>query len=181
MWSSLKEFLLNFYLKVTRNSQRFWFWPCSVQFDSAVWCTPRSLTPRHDAHSGAWLCGMMHTVEFFEKFGALDSSEWCKLWSLTPRCDSHCGVWEMRNFDHLTPQCASLCGIWLQHWVWLRGVMHTADSDSAVGCTPWSVLKIQISQQDRNWIRKYFSLFIRGPEGFESWKKEGENLVTHFL
>ena len=31
-------------------------------------------------------------------------------------------------------------------------------------------------------IRKYFSVLIRGPDGFESWKKLGvENLVTHSL
>ena len=40
----------------------------------------------------------------------------------------------------------------------------------------------RISWQNRNRIGKYFSLFIRGPGGFESWKKiEIENLVTHSL
>ena len=41
-----------------------------MQFDSAVECTPWSflrnfdhLTPRWDAHRGAWLCGEMHTSE----------------------------------------------------------------------------------------------------------------------
>ena len=28
-----------------------------------------------------------------------------------------------------------------------------------------------ISRRNRNRIRKYFTLFIRGPDGFESWKK----------
>ena len=38
--------------------------------------------------------------------------------------------------------------------------------------------KVRISQRNRNRIRKYFSLFIRGPDGFEWWKKLGvENLV----
>ena len=36
-----------------------------------------------------------------------------------------------------------------------------------------------------NWnqIQNYFSLFIRGLDGLESWEKklEVENLVTHFL
>ena len=31
----------------------------------------------------------------------------------------------------------------------------------------------RISRRNQNWIRKYFSLFIRGPDGFESWKKTG--------
>ena len=30
-------------------------------------------------------------------------------------------------------------------------------------------------------MQKYFSLFVRGPDGFESWKNRGKNLVTHFL
>ena len=42
MCSPLKGFLLIVPLKATRDSQRFQFWLCSVQFDSAVWCTLRS-------------------------------------------------------------------------------------------------------------------------------------------
>ena len=39
-----------------------------------------------------------------------------------------------------------------------------------------------IRSQNRNQIRKYFSLFIRGPDRFESWEKiEVENLVTQKL
>ena len=30
-----------------------------------------------------------------------------------------------------------------------------------------------ISGRNRNWIRKYLSLFIRGPDKFESWKNGG--------
>ena len=67
--------------------------------------------------------------------------------------------------------------------------MHTAKLDSTVGCTLQSLtpqcnahcrafLKIQISRQNPNWIRKYFSLFFRGPDGFKSWKKY---LMTHSL
>ena len=101
-------------LKGNRRSQRFWFWLRGVQFDSAMLCTPRSLTPRYDAHCksltplwnahhGAWLCSMMHTAEldstmwctpqsFFEKFGSLDSVEGCTQRSLTTRCASRRGV-----------------------------------------------------------------------------------------
>ena len=70
---TLKEFLLIVPLKATRNSQRFWFWLIGVQFDSAVWCTPQSLTQQWDAHRGAWLSSRKHTAE-------LDSVVWC-----TPR------------------------------------------------------------------------------------------------
>ena len=35
--------------------------------DSVVWYTPRSLTPRYDAHRGDWLCSIMYIVEFFLK------------------------------------------------------------------------------------------------------------------
>ena len=104
---TLKEFLLIVPLKATRNSQRFWFWLIGVQFDSAVWCTPQSLTQQWDAHRGAWLSSRKHTAEL----------------------------------------------------------------DSVVWCTPRSFLKIWISRRNQNWIRKYFSLFIRGLDGFESWKK----------
>ena len=51
--------------------------------------------------------------------------------------------------------------------------MHTAELDSAVWCTPQSYLKIRISQWNWNRIRKYFSLYIRGLDGFESWKNGG--------
>ena len=86
----------------------------------------------------------------------------------------------------IIPWCASHPGIRLS------GVHHTAESN----CRPWNqninfachahrvvtifTLYDRISHRNRNRVRKYFSLFIRGPDGFESWKKlEVENLVTH--
>ena len=70
MCSPLKGFLLTVPLKATtRNSKSFWFWLRGVQFDSPVWCTLRSLTPRWEAHRRAWeilitwLCCGMHTAE----------------------------------------------------------------------------------------------------------------------
>ena len=78
-------FILIVPLKATRDSQRFWFWLRGVHFYSAVWCPPQSLTPRYDAHRGAWLHRGMHTAE-------LDSAVWCTPQSLIPRCASHCGV-----------------------------------------------------------------------------------------
>ena len=73
-----------------------------------------------------------------------------------------------------TPRCAAHRG------VKLRGVHSTAESSSVVCITPRSQtahrgVKIercdQISRRNRNRIQKYFSLLIRGPDGFESWKK----------
>ena len=57
--------------------------------------------------------------------------------------------------------------------------MHTAESDSAVGCTPQSFLKIWIYRQNRNRILKCFSLFIRGLNGFKSWKKSRSKILWH--
>ena len=106
-----------------------------------------------------------------------DSAVWCTPWSLTPRYDADQGVFLYILFS------------------WLRGEMHTSELDSTVWCTPgsqtpgdevWctlrSFLKIWISRRNRNLIRKYFSMFIRGLHGFESWKKiEVKKLVTHSL
>ena len=84
-----------------------------------------------------------------------DSVLWCPPRSLTPRRDAHLRVG-------------------------LRRMMHTAELDSTVWCKPRSFLKIQISRQNQHRLRKYFTLFIRGPDGFETGKKmEVENLVTH--
>ena len=70
-----------------------------------------------------------------------------------------------RYFVFMTLRCD------VHQGVWLRGKMHTAESNSAVWCTPWSFLTIRISWRNQNRIRKYFTLFIRGPDGIESWTK----------
>ena len=67
-------------LKAIRDQQNFSIWLLSLQYDSVVWCTPQSFTPRWDGHGRAWLHGRMRTTEFFEKFGALYSAVGC-----TPR------------------------------------------------------------------------------------------------
>ena len=108
------------------------------------------LTPQ----CASWLCGMMHTTES-------DSAMGC-----TPRSFFRCFVFK-------TSQCDAHRG------VWLRGMMHTAESDSAVGCTPRSFFKIRISQRNLNGIRKYISLFIRGLDEFESWKKWMSKISWH--
>ena len=77
-------------------------------------------------------------------------------------------------------RCATHCGNFFDTWSpWLRGKLHTTKIVSAV-CTEVissvsNILRRQlcdrISRWKRNWIRKYFSLFIRGPNRFESRKK----------
>ena len=80
----------------------------------------------------------------------------------------------------ITPHSFTLC--WVAHReAWHLGMMHNAESDSGgmmhtmeldsgVWCTLWSFLKIWISQRNRNRIQKYFTLYFRGPVGFESLK-----------
>ena len=50
---------------------------------------------------------------------------------------------------------------------------------SAVCNTPQRQLCDRKSLRNRNWIRKYLSLFIRGPDGFESWKKWRSKISWH--
>ena len=135
----------------------------TAESDSVVWCTPRSLTQQCDAHRGVWLRCEKHTAEsdsvawctprteFFENFWSLDSPQ-----SLTPWWDAH------RELDStvwctprsLTPRGDAHCRVRLRSLIDTLGIF----------------LKIRISQRNQNRIRKYFSLFIRGPDGFESWK-----------
>ena len=122
-----------------------------AESDSAVRSTLRSLTQRCDSHRRVRLGGGMYTVEFFENFWSLDSPQ-----SLTPWWDAH------RELDStvwctprsLTPRGDAHCRVRLRSLIDTLGIF----------------LKIRISQRNQNRIRKYFSLFIRGPDGFESWK-----------
>ena len=82
---------------------------------------------------------------------SLQSAVWYLPRSQTPRYNAHCGI-----FLHCT----------------VYSMMHTLQS-----LTPRRFLIKRISRRNRN--RKYFSLFIRGPDWFESWKNEVENLITH--
>ena len=123
MRSPLKGFLLIVPLKQPETNKDFDLTPrCAVwlrcvmhtaELDSAVGCTPQSLTPWWQAHRGARLCGGMHTAELFEKFWSLDSAVWCTPRSLTSQWDAHSRSW-------------------------LSGEMHTVESSSAVWITPWS-------------------------------------------
>ena len=127
--------------KATRGKQNLLFWLLGVQFDLAVWCTPRRLTPRYDAHHGDWLCVVMYTTEF-------DSALWWTPRRLTQCCDAHHGDWlsvvlHTTEFDlavwcaprGLTWLCDAHHGDWLciamrcdaLHGDWLDSVMHTVE------------------------------------------------------
>ena len=112
----------------------------TAESDSTELCVPRSLTSRGDAHHRVfwenlrtWLSSMMHTPE-------LDLAVWCTLLSLTPWSDAHSGAW-LHSTVGCTLQSLTLRGN-AHPGVWLCRVMHTTESDSAVGCTPWNFLKI---------------------------------------
>ena len=89
------------------------------------------------------------TAEIFLKFGAND---FISITKLSPRCPAQIGE--------------NICS-----------VLHYGEIDSVVCCTPLRQLCDRISQQNRNRIQKYFSLFIRSPDRFESWKKWRSNIL----
>ena len=155
MFSPVKGFLLTVPLKATRDKQRFWFWLLGAQFVSSLWYTLGRLTLR----CAVSLFVVIHT-------GEIDSF----VCSLSLRCDKHhgdllCGVQFVSLLwytpGRLTLRCA----------VCLFVVIHTGEIDSAVEGILRSFYKIWISR--RNWKRfqKYFSLFVRGSDVLESWKK----------
>ena len=108
------------------------------------------LTWRCYLHCGEWLSGVMHT-------GEIDSPVWCIPRSflyrfcvfLTPWVDAHCGDL-------------------------LSSMMKTAESDLAMGYTPRRFYKIHINRRNQKELKKHFSLFVRCPDGFESWNNRGK-------
>ena len=129
-----------------------------MQFISAVCCcTPPRSSPLWVATRGDDLRSMLHTATIFSAVCCtpLRCSLWCVQRS-SPRCDAHRGDY-------------------------LRGMLYTAEIISAVCCTLqrsslWCiahcrdnfVIKYLNEIETEFEIRKYFSLFIRGPYGFES-------------
>ena len=96
----------------------------------------------------------------------------CSVGSLTLRYDAHPGVfWEI--FEHLTLRCDAHRGAWLP-----CSEKHTAELNShAVRSTPRSLTlhvmhpaeflkNLNISAKSK----KNWKMFVRGPDGFESWK-----------
>ena len=163
---TLKGFLLNVPLKATKRLAKFWFWLRGLQFDSAVWCTPRSLTPRNDAHR--------------EKYGSLDSAVWCT--PLLQKCPFECSnslrlsIIFNRKTSKVKKIPWTICQLQYHYrnnilsfhreiiivkiriktdtlrynahsGAWLCGGLHTVESDSAVVCTPQSfyILSLHVS------------------------------------
>ena len=135
-----------------------------AESDSPVRSTLQGLNQQSDAHRRVRLSGGMHTMSCLKNFD-----------HLTMRCDANrevnSAVWSALR--SLIPGYDAPLGVWLHR------VMHTTESDFEVGCTLWSFKKIWISRRNQNWIRKYFSLFIRGLDGFESWKKWRAKILWH--
>ena len=110
----------------------------------------------------------MHTAES-------DSEVWCTPRSLTPQCDSHCGAWLCSGMHTVELDSAG--------WCTTQSLTPQGDADRGVrlrgGLNTLSFLKVQISQWNRNRIWKYFSLFIRGLDWFESRKKWRSKISWH--
>ena len=205
MCSPQKGFLLIVPLKATRDSLRFRFWHHTAELDSAV-----GSTPRWEAHHGVWLSGGMHTVKLDSVVGCTPSQTSSNMFFFS--CFCFCNAFRLRFFEKLWSKKYFLYNLWLtvlfsykylqasqrkSHW--LRNVMHTAESDSAVWCTPWSLTlqraahhrvwlqgempaaEIFKNFRNRHWIRKYFSQFISGLDGFEAWKKWRSKILWHTL
>ena len=96
------------------------------------------------------------------------------------RIENYAGLWLLlkEQFKNLLHMC--------EHgWIALKinggGVIYEAyNFDSAVSFTQHSQNFRnfnRISEGNRNGIRKYFSLFIRGPDGSESWKNKGQKCI----
>ena len=92
---------------------RFQFLLSSVQFVSAVCCTPLRSSLRYVAHCGDHLCSLQHTAEIFSKLGAR-----------TLLCVAHSGDCLCGVFIPLgsSPRCATHC------WDHLRGMLHITET-----------------------------------------------------
>ena len=131
-------------------------------FDSAV-C---NLFPEYVAHGGDHLCSGLHNAHP-EIISAVVAHRGYRLYGV--HRDHLGGV--MHTVEMISAVCCTPRR--LSQWCAthpgddLRGV-HTAEIISAVCCTPRRKLCDRISRGYRNQIRKYFSLFISCPDGFES-------------
>ena len=75
-----------------------------------------------------------------------DSTVWCTQQRLSPRYDAHRDIVSAVGCTprRLTRRCGAHGGFFFFK-IWntrLGGMMHTVGIDSAVGCTPWSFIKI---------------------------------------
>ena len=101
-----------------------------------MWCTPQSLTPRWEAHRGAWLISISLGITKIYIFLTLDQNRHLvRYWlcGVLPTMESDSAVW-----------CTLLSLTTLRyahHGVWLWGGKYTTRSTSAVGCTLHSFSK----------------------------------------
>ena len=102
------------------------------------------LTPR----CAICLHGVFHTDEIISVCPEIISAIFCTSRSVLPSA-------EMISAVGCTPQRSS-------PWV-----LQTVEIVSAVCCTPQRQFCDRISRRNQNRIRKYFSLFIRGPDEFQ--------------
>ena len=153
-------------------------------------CLSKNVFSKKDSLKNLWRHYREITIIKFriktDTWQVTDSTVWCTPRGLTP------GMMHTAEFLY-TFFMTLLCDA--HRRTWLRGGMHTAELDSmewctpgsltqqydahAQWCTPQSFLKIRISRQNRNRIRKFLTLFIRGPDGFESWKIWKSKLSWH--
>ena len=133
-----------------------------TELDSAVWCTPRSLTHPHcDTNRRVWVSNVMHLTK-------LDSAVWCTLYTMKP--DSSTLWYELPSVSQLCDAhdgdrlCCMMYivhqGAWLIHSVmqtgnrvvWVSNVMHITKLDSAVWCTPRSLTHPHCNMNRRVWV-----------------------------
>ena len=128
---------------------------------STEWCTPRILSPGSDAHHGYCLWGVMHIMDIVP-------AEWCTPRILSPLSDAHHGYC-LHRMMHTTD-------IVSREWCTLRRLALPWDAH----CTLGSFLKIWIYRRNLIRIRRYLGLFVRDPNGFESWKRiEVKKILWH--
>ena len=155
---------------------------------SAVWHIDSAVHGMHTtesnlAHRGDWLSGVMDTAEIDLAVGCTPQSfSSSKLEYLTPLWDAHCrdrlsGGMHTEEIDKWLCGVMYTAGIYKRcdppHGDWLRssGVMNVG--------IDLTIFKILISWRNRKRILKYFSLFISGPDGFESRKKLTSKILWH--
>ena len=154
----------------------------SAETISAVWIPPRRLSLWWASHHGVNLHSVHHTTETISAVG------------ISPRRQSaHRGV-KIEIFSWLWlllkgQSWAILLGVNTEQWthihysyhdekIWIIKCWFTKNFfwDSPV-CTLRNQLCDRISRRNQKIIRKHFSLFIRDPDGFESWILVGTETV----
>ena len=123
------------------------------------------------------------STTFYRKTSEVKKFSWtiCDL-QYNFHCDIFRHHWKITivKFWIKTDTCqATDSAVWCTPWSLTPRSDAHCESDSTVWCTPWSFLKIWISRRNWNRIRKYFSLFIRGPDGFKSGKKWRSKISWH--